>query len=160
AYRAIIYNKGAVVLHMLRQLVGDDAFFKGLRRFYSESRFTKVGTDDLRQAMEKEGGQPLDRFFERWVYGSTLPTVKVTYRVEATPAGQEAVLRFEQGAEVFDLPMVVTLTFADRRKTTVIVPLTQTTLDHRVPIQGTLVKAEINRDAGGLAQISTGRWGG
>ncbi len=37
-----IYNKGAVVLHMLRRLVGDDAFFHGLRRFYVESRFTKA----------------------------------------------------------------------------------------------------------------------
>ena len=41
----MIYNKGAAVLHMLRRLVGDDAFFSGLRRFYVDSRFRKVGTE-------------------------------------------------------------------------------------------------------------------
>ena len=42
AFRAIIYNKGAMVLHMLRRLVGDEAFFSGLRRFYADSRFSKA----------------------------------------------------------------------------------------------------------------------
>ena len=134
---------------MLRLLVGDDAFFRGVRRFYSESRFSKVGTDSLRQAMEEESGQPLDRFFERWIYNSSLPRVAFTYRVE----GQEAVLQFEQGDEVFDLPIVVTLTFADRREVTVVVPVTDKSVEHRVPLQGTLVKAEIDRDAGVLAEL-------
>jgi hypothetical protein len=149
SFRAIVYNKGAVVVHMLRLLVGDDAFFRGVRRFYSESRFSKVGTDSLRQAMEEESGQPLDRFFERWIYNSSLPRVAFTYRVE----GQEAVLQFEQGDEVFDLPIVVTLTFADRREVTVVVPVTDKSVEHRVPLQGTLVKAEIDRDAGVLAEL-------
>ena len=76
-FRALVYNKGAVVLHMLRRLVGDEAFFRGLRRFYAESRFTKAGTDDFRAAMEAESGRSLERFFERWIYGSTLPQTDV-----------------------------------------------------------------------------------
>ncbi len=47
-FRALVYNKGALVLHMLRRLVGDEAFFAGVRRYYKEHRFTKAGTDDLR----------------------------------------------------------------------------------------------------------------
>ena len=74
----IVYNKGAAVLHMLRRLVGDEAFFRGIRRFYVESRFTKVGTEDFRQAMEAESGRSLERFFERWIYGSTLPRLTFT----------------------------------------------------------------------------------
>ena len=70
AFRALVYNKGAAVLHMLRRLVGDEAFFRGLRRFYAGSRFQKAGTDDFRRAMEAESGRSLDRFFERWIYGS------------------------------------------------------------------------------------------
>src|SRR5258705_3059675 len=46
-FRAIIYNKGASVLHMLRRFIGDEAFFNGLRRFYGEQKFRKAGTDDL-----------------------------------------------------------------------------------------------------------------
>src|SRR5207244_11487684 len=76
-FRALVYNKGAVVLHMLRRLMGDEAFFRGIRRFYRTSRFHKAGTEDLRAAMEAEAGRPLDRFFERWIDGSALPKLKV-----------------------------------------------------------------------------------
>ena len=74
-FRATVYNKSALVLHMLQRLVGDVAFSRGLQRFYGESRFRRVGTDDLRAAMEAEWGQSLERFFERWVYGSAVPQV-------------------------------------------------------------------------------------
>jgi hypothetical protein len=63
-FRAIVYNKGAAVLHMLRRLIGDQAFFGGLRRYYSENKFQKAGTEDLQRAMEAEAGQSLTRFFE------------------------------------------------------------------------------------------------
>ncbi len=83
-FRALVYNKGGVVLHMLRRLIGDEAFFRGIRRFYAESRFHKTSTDQLRVAMEREAGRPLERFFDRWIYGSTLPRVTFSYRVEST----------------------------------------------------------------------------
>jgi hypothetical protein len=62
-FRALVYNKGALVLHMLRRLIGDEAFFAGVRRYYRDHRFTKAGTDDLRTAMEAESGRTLTRFF-------------------------------------------------------------------------------------------------
>jgi hypothetical protein len=79
-FRALIYNKSAAVLHMLRRLVGDEAFFRGVRRFYRESRFRKAGSEDFRLAMERESGRSLERFFERWIYGGTLPKVKFSHR--------------------------------------------------------------------------------
>jgi len=42
-FRALVYNKGAAVLHMLRRLIGDEAFFKGIRRFYADAKFRKAG---------------------------------------------------------------------------------------------------------------------
>src|SRR5204863_8094214 len=76
-FRALVYNKGAMVLHMLRRLMGDETFFGGLRRFYASAQFRKVGTDQLREAFEAESGRSLDRFFNQWIYGSTLPRLKV-----------------------------------------------------------------------------------
>ena len=67
AFRAVVYNKSAVVLHMLRRLMGDEAFFRGVRRFYVASRFRKVGTDDFRAAFQAETPVDLDRFFEQWM---------------------------------------------------------------------------------------------
>src|SRR5204863_438710 len=83
-FRALVYNKSAAVLHMLRRLVGDEAFFRGVRRFYDASRFRKAGTEDFRKAMETETGRDLERFFERWIYGSSLPHLKVGYRVDGS----------------------------------------------------------------------------
>ena len=124
-FRALVYNKGAAVLHMLRRLVGDDAFFRGLRRFYRDSRFRKVGTDDFRVAMEEESGKKLGRFFERWIYGSTLPKLKVGYRID----GADVVLRVEQIGEVFDVPVTVTLQYSDRKSVDVLIPVTEQSVD-------------------------------
>jgi aminopeptidase N len=139
---------------MLRLLLGDDDFFRGLRRFYAEARFTKAGTEDLRRAMERESGQSLERFFERWIYGSTLPNLSFDFRVEPSPSGQSVVLRFEQTGEIFDLPVTVTLQYSDRRTVDVIVPVTDRVVEKRVALDGTLRSAGISRDDGSLVEVS------
>jgi hypothetical protein len=151
-FRALVYNKGAVVLHMLRRMIGDEAFFRGLRRFYRESRFHKAGTEDFRVAMETESGKPLARFFQQWIYGSTIPRVKLGYRVEGT----DVVLRIEQIGEVFDLPVTVTLRYADRKPMDVLVAVTDSVVEQRVPLAGILRGAEISKDDGMLAEIVKG----
>ena len=151
-FRALVYNKGAVVLHMLRRLVGDEAFFRGLRSFYRGSRFRKVGTEDFRGAMEYASGRPLERFFRQWIYGSTIPRVKAGYRIEGT----DVVLRVEQIGEVFDLPVTITLQYADRKSADVVVRATEQVVEQRVPLAGTLRGIEISRDDGMLADIVKG----
>jgi hypothetical protein len=151
-FRALVYNKGAAVLHMLRRLVGDDEFFRGLRRFYRESRFRKVGTDDFRVAMEKESGKTLNRFFQQWIFGSTIPRVKVGYRLEGT----DVIVRVEQIGEVFDVPVTVTLQYADRKPVDVLIPVTEQAVERRVPLAGSLRGVEISKDDGMVAEIVKG----
>ncbi len=153
AFRAIVYNKGAMVLHMLRLMVGDEPFFKGLRRFYNSSRFRKVGSEDFRFAMEIESGLDLERFFERWIYGSSLPRVTFDYRVETRSDGQTAVLRFEQIGDTFDLPAQVTLTFADGRSRDVTVRITDRVVEVPVPLESALRSAAISRRDVSLAEF-------
>ena len=153
-FRAVIYNKSAAVLHMLRRLVGDEPFFRGIRRFYRESRFRKVGTEEFRAAMEAETGRSLERFFERWIYGSTLPRLKFSYRVEPAAAGHQAVIHVEQMGDVFDLPLTLTLQYADGREVPVSVPITDRVVDLPIALTGTLRGIDINRDDGTLAEVS------
>jgi len=135
---------------MLRRLVGDDAFFRGLRRFYRVSRFRKVGTEDFRAAMEAETSLPLERFFERWIYGATLPKLKLGYRVE----GKTVVLQLEQlGEDVFDVPVTLTLQYADRKPEDVIVRVTARSVEMRVPLAGQLRGVDFNKDDGTLADV-------
>jgi aminopeptidase N len=141
---------------MLRRLVGDEAFFLGVRRFYTELRFKKAGTDDFREAMETETGQSLERFFEKWIYGSSLPRLKVGYRVEAGPNGQQAIIHVEQLGEVFDLPLTVTLEYANKRTVEVVVPVTDRLVDFPITLTGTLRGVEFGRDDGTLAEIVKG----
>jgi hypothetical protein len=151
-FRALVYNKGAAVLHMLRRLVGDEAFFRGLRRYYREERFQKAGTEVFRHAMEIESGRDLSRFFEGWIYGSALPKLKFSYRID----GGDVLLHLEQVGDLFDVPVTVTLQYADHKPVDVVVPITDRTADMRVALAGRLRSAEIDKDDGTLAEIVKG----
>ena len=87
-------QQGRLVLHMLRRMLGDDVFFRSLRRFYAD-RFQKAGTEELRKAFEEESGRSLETFFDGWIYGSDLPRT-VTSRVDGSGSGQAAVVHLEQ----------------------------------------------------------------
>jgi hypothetical protein len=147
-FRAIVYNKGAVVLHMLRRWMGDDAFFRGLRRYYAENRYKKAGTADLERAMTAEAGRSLERFFERWIYTSALPRVRYASSVE----GQEVVVRFEQVGEVFDIPVTVTIQTSEGAHDE-LVTLTEGAAEARFPLSGTLRSVLINEDHGALGHF-------
>jgi aminopeptidase N len=154
AFRAIVYNKAAVVLHQLRRLVGDEAFFRGMRRFYEDWRFRKAGTEDFRRAMEAEVGAPLDRFFERWVHSDALPQLAFTYRLEEGEGGRsDAVLRFEQTGDVFDVPVTVTVEYLDRPAADVLVKVTDQVVEHRVALTGKLRSITANKDELALVEI-------
>ncbi|HEY6361331.1 MAG TPA: M1 family aminopeptidase [Vicinamibacterales bacterium] len=149
-FRALVYNKGAGVLHMLRRWLGDEVFFSALRRFYDEQKFRKAGTDDLRRAFEEESGKSLERFFDRWIYNPELPLIRYSSAVEGT----DIVVRFEQLTSlVFDLPVTVTVTYANGRTQEVVVPITERSVEHRFPAQGPVRQIQINRDYAALAEF-------
>ena len=140
-FRALVYNKGALTLHMLRKLIGDDAFFRGLRRFYSNWRFKKAGTEDVKAAFELESGRNLDAYFDRWIYGSSLPRLKFSYTAEPGAV----VVRLEQIGEVFELPVTVTLKHGGT-STDVTIPVTEQVTTQRIAFNGPLRSVGVNED--------------
>ncbi len=62
------YQKGSWVLHMLRGVVGDDAFWAGIQSYYREFRDRNATTTDFRRHMEEASGLDLGTFFEQWLY--------------------------------------------------------------------------------------------
>jgi hypothetical protein len=148
--RALIYNKAAAVLHMLRLLVGDDVFFDGLRRFYRGHKFQKAGTEDLRTAMEAEAGYSLERFFERWIYGAELPRLR--YATLVSPGIVTA--RFEQtGERLFDIPVTVTITYTDGRTRDVVVRVTDRRIEQKIETEGVVRQVQVNRDHAAIAMF-------
>jgi aminopeptidase N len=152
-FRALVYNKGAAVLHMLRRLLGDEVFFRGVRRFYMDRRYQKAGTEDFERAMEAESGRVLDRFFERWIYGSGIPRIQYGSQVR----DKQVVMRFEQaGDQVFDIPVTVTLTYADGRTSNVVVPVSDSLVERAIPTEGVVRRVQINQDSAALAEFVEG----
>ena len=149
-FRGIVYNKSAVVLHMLRQLMGDEAFFRGIQRFYREWRFRKAGTGDLMQVMQQETPIPLDRFFERWIMGATVPRIRVNASVASD--GRTATVRIQQLGEVFDLPYTVTVQYADGESETVVLKISEADSEHQLPLRGPVRRVD-TRDDLVLAQV-------
>ncbi len=80
-YDTTTYQKGAVVIYMLRETVGEEAFWKAINSYLNKHKFGSVETADLQEAMETASGKNLDWFFNQWVYGSSYPelSVKSTY---------------------------------------------------------------------------------
>jgi len=148
-FRAVVYNKGAMVLHMLRRLVGEDAFFGGLRAFYQQWKFKKAGTDDFRQVMERASNRNLQPFFDTWIFGSEIPHVKFASHLSAS----DATVRFEQQSDVVDVPVTVTITYESGNVESVVVLLTEKHTERTIPLKGRVRTIAANADNAALVEI-------
>jgi aminopeptidase N len=66
--RTLVYRKGAYVVHLLRERMGNEAFWAGIRRYTAAHAGRSVTTDDFKRSMEQSSGLGLGEFFDRWVY--------------------------------------------------------------------------------------------
>ncbi|MDQ3015503.1 MAG: M1 family metallopeptidase [Bacteroidota bacterium] len=105
------YNKGGLVLHMLRDLVGDEAFFASLRLYLQKHAYTAVEVHDLRQAFEETTGLDLNWFFNQWYLEKGHPVLVVNQSYD--DVNKEVRVQFhqkqsEQGfKENFRLPIEI-----------------------------------------------------
>ena len=107
---AMTYQKGSWVLHMLRQAMGDDRFWAGIRDYYARHRDANASTTDFRLAMERASGLDLAAFFQQWLYRGGVPRVEGTWHWDATARQVVMELQQAQPGEPFRLPMDVALT--------------------------------------------------
>ena len=75
---ATVYDKGGCVMHMLRYVLGDSAFFQAWREFGEEHAFATAVTDEWQTKLEEHYGASLDWFFDEWIYGYRYPRYRVT----------------------------------------------------------------------------------
>lgn len=104
-FDAVSYQKGGRILHMLRNYLGDDAFFKGLNLYLRENAFKATEAHQLRLAMEDVSGQDLNWFFNQWYFGEGYPTLDISYDYNET--GKAKVIIEQKGDKVFDLPFAI-----------------------------------------------------
>jgi aminopeptidase N len=77
-FDATTYKKGAVVIHQLRETVGEEVFWKALNTYLNRHKFTSVGTDDLQKVFEETSKQDLQWFFDQWVRKAGYPRLEIT----------------------------------------------------------------------------------
>lgn len=77
-----LYEKGCIVLHMLRRELGDTLFWLGVKTYLNRHSKGVVETRDLMRAMEEVSGRSLERFFEQWVFRAGHPELDVKIELE------------------------------------------------------------------------------
>lgn len=105
-FDVVSYQKGGGILHMLRNYLGDDAFFKGISDYLKTNEYKSAEAQQLRLSFEKVSGKDLNWFFNQWYYGSGNPKLNYSYTFE--PVKKQAELVINQTQEKpFEFPLTV-----------------------------------------------------
>lgn len=102
---SITYQKGAWLLHMLRDSIGHKNFQKGIQSYYQRFMNANATTDDFREEMEKASGKDLKAFFSQWLYRPENPMIKGTWKYDGIK--KQLIIKLEQvekNGYLFDLP--------------------------------------------------------
>ncbi len=105
AYQAIVYNKSALALFMLQDMLGEDVFLAGLRSFFEENKYRPARTASFVSAMETVSGKELKDFFRGWFASHELPDVKVTWAQADVTGGARLTVRVTQLKGRFVFPL-------------------------------------------------------
>ena len=105
------YQKGGFVLHMLRQQVGEGAFFSAIKEYYITNRHSTALTDDLQAEMERASKQQLGWFFNQWLRKPGYPTVQATWRYDA--GNHETVIDLAQSGPFGEYEFPITVAAVD-----------------------------------------------
>ncbi|WP_379964707.1 M1 family metallopeptidase [Epilithonimonas sp. UC225_85] len=105
-FDAITYNKGGGILHMLRNYLGDDAFFAGLTDYLKTNEYQNGEAHQLRLSLEKVSGKDLNWFFNQWYFGSGNP--KLSYTSTYEPVKKQVTVVINQSQETpFEFPFAI-----------------------------------------------------
>jgi aminopeptidase N len=98
-FDAHLYPRGAWVLHMLRRLLGDETWWKGIRTYLKKRAWTVSSTDDFRAAMEEAAGQDLQWFFDQWLLRTGYPEFRVAHEWDRASSRVKLVVEQVQKAD-------------------------------------------------------------
>ncbi|HEV2664413.1 MAG TPA: M1 family aminopeptidase, partial [Blastocatellia bacterium] len=108
-YRSVIFNKGALVFNMLRQLIGEEKFDKMLRDYYTKNEGRNVTLDEFEALATKTAGRNLRFFFGQWVESTGVPEFRSDYRMLRTKDGFRVPGTVKQDLDTFEMPVDITL---------------------------------------------------
>jgi aminopeptidase N len=101
----VSYEKGGLILHMLRNYLGDKMFFTGLKKYLTDNKYGAAESHHLRLALEEVSGKDLNWFFNQWFLGKGHPKIQVTSIVGQFENKIEVYVR--QVENVFEFPITI-----------------------------------------------------
>jgi aminopeptidase N len=131
-YQSIVFQKGAMVLHMLRWVIGDDAFFKTLQAMCKQYAWKSITTDEFQKLAETASKQELTYFFAQWVTSTGVPQFKRTWAVYRTAKGYQVVGKIQQDLDLFRMPVDVRVETEGTRPVNARVEMVGTTADFTI----------------------------
>ncbi len=106
-FQALVTDKGGMIFHMLRWVVGDAAFDKTMKDFMTQYAGKSVTVGDFEAVAEKDHGDKLTSFFAQWVDGTGAPEFKMKYTVYRVKKGFRVVGEITQDLDLFRMPLEV-----------------------------------------------------
>ena len=104
----VSYQKGGRVLNMLRNYVGDDAFFKSLNNYLTTNKFKNGESTQMRLAFEDVTGKDLNWYWNQWYFGNGHPILKIDYAYDDTKGIAAVIIEQTQNTgNIFKLPMAI-----------------------------------------------------
>ncbi|MFK7904673.1 MAG: M1 family metallopeptidase, partial [Chitinophagales bacterium] len=110
------YQKGGRVMHLLRNYIGDEAFFESIRLYLKDNAFQAVEIHNLRLAFEEITGEDLNWFFNQWFLTKGHPSIEINQQYNPEKQLQEITVIQTQEGIVFRLPLMVDIYHADGSK--------------------------------------------
>lgn len=110
-YRAVVFCKTPIVLDHLRRRLGDEKFFDGLRRGFSNSDPSVDGFDRLARGFSEASDSDLSPFFEQWFFRAGFPTIEVTH--SETPEGAHVTVKQTQDDGPYELDVELVFALPD-----------------------------------------------
>jgi peptidase M1-like protein/tetratricopeptide repeat protein len=106
-FQSLVTDKGAMILHMLRWVVGNDKFDQAMRDFYTQYQGKGATVDDFREIVEKDYGQKLTWFFSQWLDSTGAPEFKTKYTIFrlGNNKGFRVVGQVAQDLDLFRMPV-------------------------------------------------------
>ena len=121
-----------MVLHMLRWVIGDDAFFKTLQAMCQQYAWKSISTDEFQKLAETASKQELTYFFAQWVTSTGVPQFKRTWAVYRTAKGYQVVGKIQQDLDLFRMPVDVRVETEGTRPVNERVEMVGTTADFTI----------------------------
>jgi aminopeptidase N len=115
-FDAVSYQKGGRILNMLKNYIGDSAFYRSLNLYLRTKKFGSAEAHDLRLAFEDITGQDLNWFWNEWYFGSGHPKLDISYSYDMEKGKASVIVKQTQPGKIFKVPVSIDIYHNNEKK--------------------------------------------